>query len=124
MHPDQHPEPVSFMSNEEGDDLVVSFAVNQDAPEDVLSVILMRTPKFEGLLEPSKRGVHVSHEAYPDSDDEYLRRFSLESGIAEIVTTRRSYLLDVSRVDEAELKEARRILKKMNRDGVVQLDPA
>jgi hypothetical protein len=44
--------------------------------------------------------------------------------MAEIVTTRRSYLLDVSRVDEAELKEARRILKKMNRDGAFQLNLA
>jgi hypothetical protein len=30
----------------------------------------------------------------------------------------------VSRADEAELKKARRILKKMNRDGAFQLDPA
>lgn len=44
MHPDQHPEPVPFMSNEEGDALVVSFAVNQDAPDDVLSVILSTCP--------------------------------------------------------------------------------
>ena len=62
------PTPVSFMTNESGDDLIVSFAVDQDAPDEVLSVILMRTPKFEHLLDATERGVRVSHERYPDSD--------------------------------------------------------
>jgi len=57
-----------------GDDLIVSFAVDDETPGEVLSVILVRTPKFEHLLEPAERGVRVSHERYPDADDEYLRR--------------------------------------------------
>jgi len=74
------------MTNESGDDLIVSFAVDQDVPREVLSVILMRTPKFEHLPDPAERGVRVSHERYPDSDDEYLRRFVLRDGVAEIAT--------------------------------------
>lgn len=110
------------MTNESGDDLIVSFAVAQDAPGEVLSVILMRTPKYEHLLDPAERGVRVSHERYPDSDDEYLRRFVLRDGVAEIASTRRTYFLDVSRVDPAELETTRRILKRMNADRGFELD--
>ena len=116
------PTPVSFMTNESGDDLIVSFAVDQDAPGEVLSVILMRTPKFEHLLDATERGVRVSHERYPDSHGEYLRRFVLRGSVAEIASTRRTYFLDVSRVDPAEIKTARRILKRMNADDGFELD--
>jgi hypothetical protein len=110
------------MTNEFGDDLIVSFAVDQDAPDDVLSVILKRTPKFEHLLDQTKRGVHVSHEGYPDSEDEYLRRIVFRGSLIEVQSTRRTYLLDVSRVDSSELKSARRILKRMNADHAFELD--
>jgi len=122
MPRNRQPEPVSFMTNESGDDLIVSFAVDHDAPGEVLSVILMRTPKFEHLLDPAERRVRVSHERYPDADDEYLRRFALRDGVAEITSTLRTYLLDVSRVEPAELKTARRILKRMNADHGFELD--
>ena len=122
MSRDRRPEPVSFMTNESGDDLIVSFAVDQDAPGEVLSVILMRTPRFEHLLDPSERGVHVSHERYPDSDDEYLRRIAFRGEVVEVQSTRRTYFLDVSRVDAAELKAARRILKRMHADQAFELD--
>ena len=122
MSRNRAPEPVSFMTNESGDDLTVSFAVDQDTPGEILSVILMRTPKSEHLLDLAERRVRVSHERYPDSDDEYLRRFALRDGIAEIESTRRTYFLDVSRVDSAEIKTARRILKRMNADHGFDLD--
>jgi hypothetical protein len=82
----------------------------------------MRTPKFEHLLDPAERGVRVSHERCPDSDDEYLRRFMLRDGVAEIVSTRRTYFLDVTRVDSAELKTARGILKRRNADHGFELE--
>jgi hypothetical protein len=122
MPRDRRPEPVSFMTNESGDDLIVSFAIDDDGPGEVLSVILTRTPKFEHLLDPSERGVHVSHERYPDADDECLRRLALRGGIVEIESTRRTYVLDLSRVDPADLESARRILKRMNADRAFQLD--
>jgi hypothetical protein len=39
-----------------------------------------------------------------------------------VQSTRRTYLLDVSRVDSSELKSARRILKRMNADHAFELD--
>ena len=122
MRRDPQPEPVSFMSNELGDDLIVSFAVDQDVPGEVLSVILMRTPKFEHFLDPSERGVHVSHERYPDSEGEYLRRCSVREGVVEIESSRRRYCLDVSRVEPAEIELARHILECMNADKVFELE--
>lgn len=119
---DRQAEPVSFMTNEDGEDLIVSFAVEDAAPGEVLSVILMRTPKFEHFLDPGERGVHVSHERYPDSDNELLHRIAFRGNAVEVRSTRRTYLLDVSRVDAAELKSARRILKRMNSDHSFELD--
>jgi len=57
MSRDRRPEPVSFLTNERGDDLIVSFAVDADVPGDVVSVILMRTLNFEHLLDPSERAI-------------------------------------------------------------------
>ena len=122
MSPEHRPEPVSFMTNEDGDDLIVSFAVDDDPPGEVLSVILMRTPKFEHLLEPSERGVRVSHERHRDSEGEYLSRIAFRGTVVQIKSTRRAYSLDVSRVDPVELKSARRILKQMNADQAFELD--
>jgi len=122
MSLDRQAESVSFMTNEDGDDLIVSFAVDDDAPGEVLSVILMRTPKFEHVLDPAERGVHVSHERYPDSDNELLHRLAFRGDLVEVHSTRRTYLLDVSRVDAADVTSARRILKQMNTDHSFELD--
>jgi hypothetical protein len=59
---------VSFITIEEGDDLIVSFAVAGDFPGDVLSLTLLRTPKYEFILEPDERRVSVSWE---EDEDEY-----------------------------------------------------
>ena len=47
---------------------------------------------------------------------EYLESINLGRSIVEIESTRRTYKLDVSRVDESELRAAKKILKKMNYD--------
>ena len=39
-----------------------------------------------------------------------------------VASTRRTYFLDVSRVDSAEIKTARRILKRMNADHGFELN--
>lgn len=115
-------EPVSFMTIEEGDDLIVSFAIDYEGAGEVVSVILLRTPKYEHLLAEHERGVNVSHELYPETDDDRLRRLSFRGGLVDIEGTSRTYLLDVSRVDAAELRMARRVLTRMNYDGRFQLD--
>jgi hypothetical protein len=55
-------EAVSFITTEDSDDLIVSFALEDDEPGEVVSLILLRTPKYESLLPENERGVSVSHE--------------------------------------------------------------
>ncbi|MBV9731454.1 MAG: hypothetical protein JO275_01680, partial [Verrucomicrobia bacterium] len=54
-------QPVSFISVETGDDLIVSFTVYQpDDPADVETLIVLRTPKHEQFLYEWERGAAVS----------------------------------------------------------------
>ena len=116
-------ERVQFMTSEDGLDLIVSFVVPWDPGgdpdcEDVRSLILLRTPKFEFALDDNERGVSFSDEGRDDDDDEreLLREIEFGAGTVTVKTTRRAYDLDVSHVDEKEIEEAKRILKKMNFD--------
>jgi hypothetical protein len=109
-------EAVSFITTEDGDDLIVSFALEGDEPGEVVSLILLRTPKYESLLPEDERGVSVSHEADFEDEDQYLRRIRLSVPVTTIESTRRAYELDVLRVDPVEVKAARQILARMNFD--------
>ena len=112
MNADEQLDVVSFITVEEGDDLIVSFAIADEEPDEIVSLILLRTPKYEGILPADERGVSVSHESFPDDDDEdRLRRVSVAGSVVRIETTGARYDLDVSRVDPHELRAARRILK-------------
>ncbi len=51
--------PVNFITTQQGDDLIVSFAVAGNFPGDVLSLTLLRTPKYEFILDPDERGVTI-----------------------------------------------------------------
>lgn len=120
---DDDVEVVSFLTLQEDDDLIVSFAIADDEPGEVVSLTLLRTPKYEGLLPAEERGVHVSHEAdLKDDEDDRLRRFTLRGSIATIQTARTQYRLDVSDVGRESLLAAQRILKKMNFDQAFHFD--
>ena len=117
------PEPVSFLHIENTKDLIVSFVVTLDDEGDVASLILIRTPAYEVLLHPADRGVSVSHELDPDIEDERLRRIQVGRDRVEITTTaHRRYVLDVSRVDPEEMRDALKVLRKMNFDRNFELD--
>jgi len=108
-------ERVDFITNESGDDLIVSFALSQGEPGEIRSLILLRTPKYEFLLDESERGVTFSDEAHWDEED-WLRSIDFSREIVRIETQRHEYTLDVSGVEARELKQAERILRKMNFD--------
>jgi hypothetical protein len=58
---------VSFISIEdEPPDLILSFAIWQPELEDIRSLILLRTPEYEFILDETERGVKVSDEALMD----------------------------------------------------------
>lgn len=117
-------ETVAFITCEAGDDLLVSFAI-QD-PEDlegIESLTLLRTPKYEFILPEEERGVHVSFDRYDDDADDYLEEVFYDERSAEvrIKTTIRRYEVDVRKVDAAELKQMKAVLRKMNLDGKLKL---
>ena len=111
-------ETVTFITTESGDDLILSFAVQAlDDLEDIESLILMRTPKYESLLEDGERGVSASFERFDDEDD-YLEcvEYKKTDEIVLIKTRLHDYELDVRKVAPEELKQMGQILQKMNFD--------
>jgi hypothetical protein len=115
-------EPVSFITTEADDDLVVAFAISLSDPGEIASLILQRTPKFEFLLLPEERGLVVSHEAFPDEDRELATRIVVNGSEIDIDTTVRTYRIDISAVDPEEVIDARKVLRRMHRFGGFRLD--
>ena len=112
---------VNFITTEQKDDLIVSFAVAAgDFPADVLSLTLLRTPKFEFILDPDERGVSVSWEEDED-ERELLLGVEYSKDIVKLNTTKREFALDVSHVADNDLSRMRKVLHKMNFDGVIRL---
>ncbi len=114
---------VAFITTESGDDLILSFAVQDlEDPSEIESLILLRTPKYEFIVEEAERGVHVSFERYPDEEDDYLKAVEyLEAeSTVRLKTLAREYELDVRKVDANELKTMRQMLRKMNYDQKFQ----
>jgi hypothetical protein len=111
---------VDFITTEHDDDLIVSFAVTGDLPGGILSLTLLRTPKYEFILDPDERGVSVSWEEDED-DSELLRGVDLSGDKVKLSTTRREFILDVSHVNDRELRRMRKILQKMNFDNRIRL---
>ncbi len=116
-------EEVSFLSVESGADLIVSYAIPGDEPGDVISLILLRTPKYEDFLDESEIGVHLSFEKDEEEPDavETLLSAEIESRTVTLTTYRRRFVLDIARVEEEEIDQMRRVLKKMNFDGRFRL---
>jgi hypothetical protein len=110
-------ERVAFITTETGDDLILSFALEcHDDASEIESLILMRTPKYEFILEEHERGVSVSFGCFQEDDLLQEINYSAENGIVCIQTTSCKYELDVHRVGAEDLKKMRRLLKKMNYD--------
>jgi len=112
---------VNFITTEKGDDLIVSFAVaTGDFPGDILSLTLLRTPKYEFILDPDERGVSVSWEG-DEGESELLLAVECSKDVVKLNTTRRELTLDVSHVDDDDLSRMRNVLHKMNFDRAIKL---
>ena len=110
-----------FITNEDGTDLIVSFAIPVDDFGDVKSFTLLRTPKYEIFLDESERGVKIFFEDFPDDRNEYLKKLAIEGNLVTITTDYGTYTVNIKDVDQKEVQESKRILKKMNFDGRFEL---
>lgn len=95
---------VAFITTETGTDLIVSFAVCcRDDPTEIESLTLLRTPKYESLLDEWERGASVSFDREDGGDDERVLLREVRYAAAEKTVTVRSdggtYELDVRKVD-------------------------
>ena len=113
---------VSFINCEDdGTDQIVSFALEFGEME-IRSLTLLRTPKFEALLEDDERGVSVSMEGKTVDDFEFLSAVRLGSDRVTIETQESRYDLDVSRVDPTEVSEMKALIERMNFDHKFALE--
>ena len=112
----------AFMTNEDGDDLIVSFAIPIDEFGDVKSLTLLRTPKFESFLDEAERGVRISSEDFPDDDTELLERITVKGDLVTIKSTSRTYTVSIASVEADEIEGAKKVLRKMNFDERFELE--
>ena len=110
-----------FITNEDGDDLIVSFAIPADESGDVKSLTLLRTPKYEFAPDESERGVKVSFEDFPDDRNEFLKKLAIEGNLVTITTDYGTHTINIEDVDQTEIQESKKIPKKMNYDGRFEL---
>jgi len=112
-----------FLTLEDRVDLIVSFAISGEVPEDVISLTLLRTPKYEPLLPPEERGVWISRDDRPKIPRDMLAAVNWQGDTVVLVSTSgQRYEVDVHRVDKEEIREAKRILSKMNADGCFRMN--
>jgi hypothetical protein len=109
---------VSFISIEdELPDLILSFAIWQPELDDIRSLILLRTPEYEFILDETERGVKVSDEAFMDEEDDMLKEFEFSDDFVRIITDHHQFELDLRKIDKEDIEQAKIFLKKMNFDN-------
>ncbi len=113
---------VSFISIEdEPPDLILSFAIWQPELDDIRSLILIRTPGHEILLDESERGVKVSDEDWIDDEEDMLEKIEFGDGFVSITTNNHQFELDLRKIEQEEIEQAKAILKKMNFDNCFEI---
>jgi hypothetical protein len=109
---------VSFISIEDNPpDLILSFAIWQPDLEEIRSLILMRTPEYEFMLDEVERGVNVSDEAWRDGENDILKKIEFGDDFIRIITNHYQFELDLRKVDKEEIEQAKTILQRMNFDN-------
>lgn len=114
-------ENASFMTTEDGQDLIVSFAIPLENSGDVKSLTLLRTPKHEFILDESERGVKIFFDDFPDREKELLEQLTIEGDLVTITTNYQTYTVNIRDVNDSEIKQSRKILRKMNYDNRFKL---
>ena len=109
-------ERVEFITTESGDDLIVSFAIRRADPEEIRSLTLLRTPKYEFALDEFERGVSVSDEDRDEDDTDMLEEIEFIGIGVRIAARHAEYHLDCRTVGPEELESAKKILHAMNFD--------
>ena len=91
--------------------MIVSFAIEDEKPVYVKSLILLRTPKYEPFLLEHERGVDVSLEGVTAEEDcILLKTIKWGKGRVLIEDEKTTYDLDISAVDDEDFQRAKQVL--------------
>ena len=110
-------ERVDFITTESGDDLIVAFAIGRADPGEIRTLSLIRTSKYEFILEDYERGVSVSDEDCDEDVNDLLEEIEFRGDEVRILSEFTKIQLDCSRVAPEEVEEAKKILRAMNFDS-------
>lgn len=113
MPPPKH---VPFLTVEDEDEWVVSFAFG---PQGTDRLTLKRTPRLEFMLRPEQRGVFVGTGMGARPAPLVAVQWGTTS--VDVVSTERRYSIDISKMDGRLLAAALQVLGKMNFDQRFQL---
>ena len=111
------PQHVPFVTVEDEDDWVVSFAVR---PQGAQRLTLARAPRLEFMLPPEQRGVSVRC-TEPTQRPTLLVAVQWGAHCVDVVSTAKRYSLDIRKVDTNTRNAALQVLGKMNFDQRFQL---
>jgi hypothetical protein len=107
---------VPFLTVEDDDDWVVSFAL---CPKGSRRVTLVRAPHLEFMVRPEQRGVMVA--SGPGQPPALLVAVQWGRSRVDVVSTDQRYCLDVRQVDAESIAAALQVIGKMNFDQRFQL---
>jgi len=113
---------VLFISVEDEEpDLILSFALKPSAET---SLTLIRTPKYESILDESERGVSISagNSNLPMRNTLVSVHWTMDR--VEIVSAYSRHTLDIASVDREEVEQAKLMLQIMNFDQRFQIHAA
>ena len=68
-------------------------------------------------LDETERGVKVSDEALLDDEDGMLKEIEFGDDFVRIITDHHQFELDLKKVDEEDIEQAKTFLKRMNFDN-------
>ena len=116
---------VSFISIEDDPpDLILSFAIWQPKLEVIRSLILLRSPEYEFILDETERGVKVSDEAMLDDEEDMLKKIEFGDDYVRIITDQHQFELDLRKVDKEDIEQAKIFVKRMNFDNRFEIRAA
>jgi hypothetical protein len=82
--------------------------------EDIKSLILLRTPEYEFMLDETERGVKASDEALVDEEDDMLKEIEFNDDFVRIITDQHQFDLDLRKINKEDIGQAKPFLKRMN----------
>ena len=110
---------VQFISLEEDEkDILISFVI-PDKEIGVKSLILHRTLFFEEILDEEEKGVKVSLEG-EEFEQDYLNtliKIEIKNKEIKILSKFSEYNLGLSRIDDTDINDMIKLLKKQNYDS-------